>query len=59
MKPVRHLSWSFLPTRLMAYSPKQFSQKFPPYMFERVINNTNFYFDKSYSSQILTHPLNL
>ena len=35
------------------YSQNQFS------MFERYLNNTNSYFDESYSSQLLTHPLNL
>ena len=28
-------------------------------MFESVLNNTNFYFDESYSPQLLTPPLNL
>ena len=28
-------------------------------MFERVLNNTNSYFDESYSPQLLTLPLNL
>ena len=28
-------------------------------MFQKVLNNTDFYFDKSYSQQILTPPLNL
>ena len=49
MKPVKHLSWSFLQKKLTTYSRKQLLQKAPPLTFERVLNNTNFYFDESYS----------
>ena len=59
MKPVKHLSWSFLQKKLTAYSRKQLLEKAPPLTFERVLNNTNFYFDESYSPQLLTAPLNL
>ena len=52
--PVKHLSWSFLQKRLTVYSRKQFSPKVPPHMFERVLNNTNFYYDESYSPQLLS-----
>ena len=45
MEPAKHLSWSFLPKKLTTYSRKQFLQKVTPYMFERVLNNTNFYFE--------------
>ena len=59
METVRHLSCSVLHKKLTAYSRKQFSQKVPPYMIEWVLNNTKFYFDESYSHQLLTAPLNL
>ena len=49
MELVKHLSWSFLQKELAAYRRKQFPQKNPPYMFERVLNNTNFYFNESYT----------
>ena len=57
MEQVKHLG--FLQKKLTTYSRKQFSQKVSPDMFERVLNNTNSYFDESYSSQLLTHPLNI
>ena len=37
IEPDKHLSWNFLQKTLTAYNRKQFSQKVPPYMFERVL----------------------
>ena len=48
-KPVKHLSWSFLEKTLTAYSRKQFRQIIPPQTFERVLDNTDSYFDESNS----------
>ena len=56
---MKHLNWNFLQKRLIVYSRRQFSQKALPLTFERVLNNTNIYFDESYSAQLLKPPLNL
>ena len=45
MEPVKHLSCSLLQKKLTTYSRKQFLRKYLPYMFERVLKNTNSYFD--------------
>ena len=49
MEAVKYLSWNFLQKLLTFYSRKQFPSKIPPSKFERVLKNTNSYFDESYS----------
>ena len=48
MEPVKHLSCSLLQKKLTAYSRKQYPQKKSTLMFERILKNTNSYFDESY-----------
>ena len=55
MEPVENITWRFLQKKLTAYNRK----KNPPQMFETVQNNTNSYFDESFSPQLLTPSLNL
>ena len=51
MGKFQHLSWSFLQKKLLAFNRRQFLYKIPPWIFDRVLNNTNSYFDESYSSK--------
>ena len=50
MESVKHINWRFLQKALTADSRKQISQKVPPWMFKNVLDNTNSYFNESYSS---------
>ena len=56
MEPVKHLKWNFLEKKLTFIAESNFRKK---KMLERYLNNTNSYFNESYSFQLLTHPLNL
>ena len=56
MEPVKDLKWNFLEKKLTFIAESNFRKK---KMLERYLKNTNSYFDESYSSQLLTHPLNL
>ena len=55
MEPVKYLIWHFLRKKLTAYSREQFPPKIPLLKFEKILNNTNFYFDESYCSNY-EHP---
>ena len=56
IEPVKHLCWGFLQKKLTAYSRKKtISAKNPTLdIWEGVLNNTNSYFDESYSPNINT-----